>query len=93
MGALERIVSGNATADQEEEWAPGGVFSDLGAYRWVAWFVVLEVALLVSGIVLDFGLGADIIGGLFAAFAALLAIGAVAGVAVMGLYRAISSVQ
>ena len=93
MGALERIVSGDATADQEEEWAPGGVFSELGAYRWVAWFIVLELVLLVSGIILDIGLGADIIGGLFAAFAVLLAIGAVAGIAMMGLYRAISSVQ
>ena len=92
MGALERIVSGETTAEQEEEWAPGGVFSELGAYRWVAWFVVLEVALLVSGIVIDFGLGADVVGGLFAAFAVLLAIGAIAGIGMIGLYRGISSV-
>jgi hypothetical protein len=93
MSTLERIVSDDKTADQEEEWAPGGVFSELGAYRWVAWFVVLEVVLLVSGIVLDLSLDADIVGGLFAAFAVLLAIGAIAGVAMMGLYRAVSSVR
>jgi len=86
MSVLERIVPDGEQSSREAEWAPGGVFSELGPYRWVAWFVIIEVGLLLSGIVLG-ELNADLIGGLFAAVAVILAVGAVAGVAVMGLYR------
>jgi hypothetical protein len=87
MGASSGVATDGGVIADEDSPITGGVFSGLGPYRWVAWFVVVEAFLLVVAVSVDQILGAPILGGLIASFTVLIAITGGLGVVALILYR------
>ena len=80
--ASEEAVTGKESSSTES------FLNAFGAYQWVAWFVVLEIALLGLAVILDMVLGAYVLAGILGAFAVLVGGTGVVTLLTLVLYRA-----
>ena len=87
MSESKEITSEEAVTGKESS-STEGLLDALGAYQWVAWFIILETALLGLALILDMVLGTYVIAGILGAFAVFVGGTGVVTLLTLVLYRA-----